>query len=75
MNKITTYKEFLELNEKMKIKVPKKKKNLAKMNRVIDIQDPDTGYNMVRDAYERGYGMKNGSVCTNPKELDQPHVD
>ncbi len=67
-----TYQEFLNESKKRK-----KKKNLTALNRVVDIQDPDTGYEMVKKAHNKGRIMMtvNGHLITDIPEDEQPNVD
>lgn len=53
-----------------------KGRDVSKMNRAIDIQDPDTGYNLIKKYYRRSMTITdNGELLHDPKKIKQPKID
>lgn len=53
-----------------------KNRDVMKMNRVIDIQDTDTGYELIKKYYKRSMTITdNGELLYDSNKIKQPKID
>lgn len=67
-------KKFTDLEKQRKL-THWKGRDVSKMNRLIDIDDPDTGYELVKKNFKRSTGFSDGFVTTDPDKIKQPKID
>lgn len=67
-------KKFTDIDRQNKL-THWKGRDVTKLNRMIDIQDPDTGYELVKKSLRRSLGYSNGALTTDPKKIEQPKID
>ena len=67
-------KKFKDLENKKK-RTYWKGRDVTKMNRIIDIQDPDTGYELVKKSFKRTMSQTDLNPKIDGDGIKQPKID